>query len=100
MVGRGKVTLLGALTDQPRPQKVVVDLHPLSFRDSSGLNSLLDARNLALEHHQQDLTPAAPGKQVLRPLERAGALRLCRQPPSARCLYRDRGRGCGGRPGS
>ncbi|MFD0355253.1 STAS domain-containing protein [Streptomyces sp. NPDC127110] len=67
--------LLDALEAEPRPARVVVDLGHLSLCDSSGLNALLTARNLAVEHGQSvDL--AAPSRQFLRLLEMTGALEL------------------------
>ncbi|GLX19835.1 hypothetical protein Slala02_31510 [Streptomyces lavendulae subsp. lavendulae] len=61
-----------ALTTEPRPTSVVVDLHHLAFCDSSGLNALLTARILAAEAGQ-DLRLAGPRRQFLRLLEMTGA---------------------------
>ncbi|MFB6811460.1 STAS domain-containing protein [Streptomyces sp. NPDC056387] len=47
------------LSDTQRPHTVVIDLHGLSFCDSSGLNALLNARTTAAESGQT-LYLAAP----------------------------------------
>lgn len=70
-----------ALTAVPRPARVMVDLQHLAFCDSSGLNALLTARNLAAAAGQE-LRLAGPRRQFLRLLEMTGAVDLFQVDPA------------------
>ncbi|WP_078857526.1 STAS domain-containing protein [Streptomyces sp. NRRL F-4474] len=67
-----RATLAEALAQAPEGAEIIVDLRNSSFCDSSGLNTLLDARRQALQAGQI-LRLAAPSHQLLRLLELTGS---------------------------
>ncbi|WP_030768343.1 STAS domain-containing protein [Streptomyces sp. NRRL F-2664] len=67
-----KQALLDAVSGPDRPAGVILDLTDLTFCDSSGLNAILQARRVALEHGRQ-LRLHAPSPQVRRLLSLTGA---------------------------
>ncbi|MFD5142433.1 STAS domain-containing protein [Streptomyces sp. NPDC058401] len=69
---------LHTLITQPDcPPEVVLDLTDLTFCDSSGLNTILQAR-LTAEEHGRRVILHAPSRQVTRLLELTGTERLFR----------------------
>ncbi|MEV6329790.1 STAS domain-containing protein [Streptomyces sp. NPDC051909] len=67
--------LLDGVALAPRGTEIVVDLQNSSFCDSTGLNLLLTARELALESGSR-ITLAAPSHQMVRLLEITGSVDL------------------------
>ncbi|MFC8506636.1 STAS domain-containing protein [Streptomyces sp. NPDC057411] len=72
---RVRSSLLHGVALAPQGADIVVDLQNSSFCDSTGLNLLLAARELALESGSR-ITLAAPSHQMVRLLELTGALDL------------------------
>ncbi|MEU2232504.1 STAS domain-containing protein [Streptomyces vietnamensis] len=64
--------LLDGVARAPRGTEVIVDLQNSSFCDSTGLNLLLAARELAFESGKS-ITLAAPSHQMVRLLEITGS---------------------------
>ncbi|MGW6690837.1 STAS domain-containing protein [Streptomyces sp. NPDC054961] len=60
-----------AITQPGGPREIAVDVAELSFCDSSGLNALLEARQLAHEHGRR-LSLRSPQPQLLHLLELTG----------------------------
>ncbi|MGW5420486.1 STAS domain-containing protein [Streptomyces sp. NPDC003943] len=68
-------SFLTAVAEAPRGTEIVFDLQNSSFCDSTGLNVLLAARELALESGH-GITLAAPSHQMVRLLEITGSVEL------------------------
>ena len=73
--GRVEERVVTALTGDPRPDRVVLDLGGLTFCDSSGLDALLAARAEA-DRRGVDLRVAGPQGIVRRSLEITGLLEV------------------------
>ncbi|MGW6841259.1 STAS domain-containing protein [Streptomyces sp. NPDC054958] len=69
-----------AVTDPASPREITADVSGLAFCDSTGLSILLRAQ-LAAVTHGRTLRLQGPTAQLLRLLERTGALTLFTQPP-------------------
>ncbi|WP_406864501.1 STAS domain-containing protein [Streptomyces sp. HUAS MG47] len=76
-----RTLLLDGVARAPHGTAVVVDLQNSSFCDSTGLNLLLAARELALETGKS-ITLAAPSHQMVRLLELTGSAGLFRLGPA------------------
>lgn len=70
--GELRKTLAAALAQAPEGAEIVVDLRNSSFCDSTGLNTLLDARRQGARTGHV-LRLAAPSHQLLRLLELSGS---------------------------
>lgn len=74
--------LFGSVAQAPRGAEIVVDVQNSSFCDSTGLNHLLAARQLAIERGSS-ITLAGPSHQMVRLLEITDSVDLFGLGPAA-----------------